>query len=344
MIIKETKEELKTGEILTVKVLQSPLEEYVDKLIKYRGDKMPWAIDNEKRFKGELIEECKDMFFVGEIKDEVVSLMWYTVSGDVGTYGLVSTKEEYRRRGIASYLMKHCLEFMDKEDGLLAMYLGVTNPIAKNMYEKYGWVSYNDCPNTCIMRRLTNQNISQEKFDEGYYRYNNPVKIRKVKRGDLPKVEALYNWTGNRWLIKDYPSGIFDDTAVESQIIALNNKVENNGGSFLCIENGLGRIVGVATLFDSNVNYQTHIKILDFFVHPNYLEYGTNLLISIIEVDKKRSERQTTSYLASSDKGKINLLKKLCFKKTGTIAGYFKKGEEEISLLVLTKGMEKCSV
>ncbi|MFH1903971.1 MAG: GNAT family N-acetyltransferase [bacterium] len=336
MLIKEVRETLKTGGILTVKVLESPLEEYVEKLEDYTKSKMPYAPDNEKRFRGRLTKECKDMFFIGEINNEIVSLMWYTISEDVGTYGMVSTKEEYRRKGISNCLMKHCLKFMDKERNLLAMYLGVTNPIAKKIYEKYGWVSYNDCPNTCIMRRLK-KNINQENFDKEYYRIDRKIRIRGVKRGDLPKIEALYNWTGNKQLIKNYLSHIFNNTAVEGQIISLNNKVENNEGKFLCIENSLNHIVGIATLFDSNLNYQTHLKVLDFLVHPNYWDYTMKLLDSIIVEDEKRTKKEIISYLASCDKEKINWLKELGFKERGIIRDYFRREEEKVNLLIFSK-------
>ena len=313
MIIEKTEKKLETRESLTIKVLKSPLEEYVDKLENYTQDKMPWAEDNKKRFKGELVGECKDLYFIGEIENEIVSLMWYTVSGDAGSYGMVSTKEEHRRKGISACLMERCLKFMDKEKGLLAMYLGVTNPIARKMYEKYGWVAYNDCPNTCIMRRLKDPNISQDDFDNEYYKYCGKAKVKDAKRGDLPKFESLYNWAGNEWFIKDYSQNIFKDTAVESQIIALNNLVDNSQGFFCCLENPKNRIVGSATLISPSSVYQRHNKILDFFIHPNYQNQGEELLDFILK--KKKGEEIVWFYSASSDKEKVNLAKKLGFKK-----------------------------
>ena len=336
MIIEKAEEKLKTGEVLTIKILKPPLEEYVSRLEKYTQEKMPWAQDNKKRFRGELVKECKDLYFIGEIKNEIVSLMWYTVSGDVGTYGMVSTKEQHRKKGICNCLMKHCLKFIDKEKDLLAIYLGVTNPIARKIYEKYGWVAYNDCPNTCIMRKLKDPNISQDDFDNEYYKYCGKAEVKNAKRGDLPKFEALYNWAGNKWFIKDYSQNIFRNTAVESQIIALHNMVDNGQGFFCCLENPKGRVVGSATLISLPSVYQRHNKILDFFIHPNYQNQGEELLEFILK--KKKGEEIVRFYSASLDKEKINLAKKVGFKKEAILRNYFNVDGEEIDLCVFKGG------
>lgn len=95
------------------------------------------------------------------------------------------------------------------------------------------------------------------------------------------------------------------------------------------MENGLNRIVGTATLFDSNLNYQPHIKILDFFVHPNYWEYAADLLNFIIKEDAKRTHKKIISYISSCDKEKIDWLKKLKFQAEVLIPNYFQKGEKK---------------
>lgn len=332
MIIAEKREKLKTGEILTVKVLMPPLEEYTAGVAALATDRLPWAPDTKKRINGELAADCKDLFFVGETETDLVSMMWYTVSGDVATYGMVFTRFECRNKGISSCLIKYCLEYMDREEDLLSVYLGVTNPIARKMYEKYGWVSYNDCPNTRIMRRLKNFGISQIDFDKKYYEYCGKATVRDTKRGDLPKFESLYNWTGNRWVIKDYPQNIFRNTAVESQIIALNNMAENQQGFFVCLENPKGRIVGSATLSLSSSSYQVHNQTLDFLIHPNYLNQGAELLRFILQ--KKNEKGNTWFYAASSDEEKVDLARRVGFKEEAVLKNYFNVEGRDIDLLI----------
>ena len=125
---------------------------------------------------------------------------------------------------------------------------------------------------------------------------------------------------------------------MESQIVALNNRVEEEKGNFFCLENGFSRIVGAATLFDSASNYHSHLKILDFLIHPNHWDYTIKLLDPIIAEDAKRAKKQIISYLASCDKEKLNWLKKLGFGERGAISNYFQKGEEKVNLIILSSG------
>jgi len=312
MVIFTEKEELKNGEWLTIKAVKSPAEEYEDRIFSYINPKMPWKQDTYKRVNGDIADQCKDMFFIGEIDGEIVSLMWYTVSGDVGTYGMVSTAEKHRNKGISGCIMKYCIQFMDSESCLQAVYLAVSNPLAYKIYEKNGWQPYNNgtLNDTCIMRRLINCNIDEKDFDDNYYKKQqndgSGMIIRRVIRGDLPNLEALYNLAESTVMIKDYNASIYKGTAVECQIIDLINKMETGEGQFYCIENTLGRIVGAATLY--NKANETNIRILDFFVHPNYEEYAKSLVSKIIECDDGCSKDKIISCIAPNDKSKANIL------------------------------------
>jgi GNAT superfamily N-acetyltransferase len=336
MVIFTEKEKLKNGEWLTIKAIKTPAEEYEDRIFSYINPKMPWRQDTYKRVNGDIADQCKDMFFIGEIDGEIVSLMWYTISGDVGTYGMVSTSEKHRNKGIYGCIMKYCIQFMDSELGLQAVYLAVSNPLAYKIYKKNGWQPYNNgtLNGTCIMRRLTNWNIDEKEFDDNYYKKQqndgSGIIIRKVIRGDLPKLEALYNLAESTVMIKDYNASIYKGTAVECQIIDLINKMEAGEGQFYCIENALGRIVGAATLYNKANGYSTggsntegsnissstanstsderSIKILDFFTHPNYEGYTKSLISKIIEYDAGCSKDNIISYIAPNDKNKADIL------------------------------------
>ena len=336
MVMFTAKEKLKNGEWLTIKAIKSPTAEYEDRIFSYINPKMPWRQDTYKRINGDIADQCKDMFFIGEIDGEIVSLMWYTVSDDVGTYGMVSTSEKHRNKGICGCIMKYCIQFMDSEPGLQAVYLAVSNPMAYKIYEKNGWQPYNNgtLNDTCIMRRLINCNIDEKEFDDNYYKKQqndgSGIVIRRVIRGDLPKLEALYNLVESTVMIKDYNASIYKGTAVECQIIDLINKMETGEGQFYCIENGLGRIVGAATLYNKANGYSTEgsntegsntkssttnltdnersKKILDFFVHPNYEEYGKSLVSKIIECNDGCSKNKIVSYIAPNDKSKADIL------------------------------------
>lgn len=306
---------ISSGELLNIKAIQSPAEDYADRIFSYINPRMPWRRDTFLRVNGVIAGQCKDMFLIGELNDGIISLIWYTVCGDVATYGMVSTAEKHRNKGIFGCLMRHCIEFLEHEPGLKAVYLGVSNPLARRLYEKNGWVLYiNGTDNdTCIMRRLIGRNIDDKIFDAEYFKDLPDVKIRKVLRGDLPKLEALYNWTGSNCSIKDYNASIFKNTAVECQIIDLINRMEDGEGLFYCIENANGRIAGAATLY-ADTSEQDKM-VLDFFIHDNYVKFAEELVYELINSCEMYSAKEITAYISSEDGLKADIINELSSKR-----------------------------
>lgn len=86
--------------------------------------------------------------FIKEINNEIIAtcaiqiieyLPLYTnLSGKVGYISNVYTKEQYRNRGFQKELMKECIDFLKSKNIIIAE-LGTSNPIAINLYKKFGF-------------------------------------------------------------------------------------------------------------------------------------------------------------------------------------------------------------
>lgn len=86
--------------------------------------------------------------FIKEINSEIIAtcavqiieyLPLYTnLSGKIGYISNVYTKEEHRNNGIQKELIKECINFL-KSKNISKAELGSSNPIAINLYKKFGF-------------------------------------------------------------------------------------------------------------------------------------------------------------------------------------------------------------
>ena len=285
---------LKNGEKLVVKILEPPLGEYKDKVEYW------WSKIKERVLNGELERWSFNPFFVGEIKNEVVGSINYTVPRDiqdVGVVGMVSTKPEHRRKGVASCLMQTLIKTFIERGGL-ALYLCVTNPIAFKLYQKCGFKPYIGDG----MRYLLPGN---ENFDKTYLSFCGKATIRDAHWGDVARCAVLYNYPLPKWLIKDYPRKVFKDIRFESHFVKIMKNVEDNKGCFLVLENPQKRVVGSACLTEMNSFYEQHIKTLDFYIHPSYLNQAQDLIQAALKKAKESRTGIIQAYLAACDEKKI---------------------------------------
>ncbi|KXB09491.1 hypothetical protein AKJ46_00160, partial [candidate division MSBL1 archaeon SCGC-AAA833K04] len=70
--------------------------------------------------------------------------------------------------------------------------------------------------------------------------------IRGAHRGDLPKMEALFNRF--EWTIKDSIRQVFEKTPYERPFVEMMNEAEENMAKCLVLENPKGRVTGYALL------------------------------------------------------------------------------------------------
>lgn len=313
-IIEEVKSvKLKRGELI-IKKASPPIEEGFGLFDLFPLTGTAWDDEKEKRMKGKLEGLSRDYFFVGEINGEIVSNVWYTHSvnmREVATLGFVYTRPEYRKRSIATKLMKAALQdFSKKAPKHAAIYLDTRrdNP-AHRIYKKFGFEDYNSKGQKTVMRLAR---PSPEEFDREYFRYRGKGKIRGAHRGYLPRMEALFNRPG--WEIKDSIRQVFESTPYERQFVEMMDEVEENKAKCLVLVNSKERVTGYALL-----TRRRKASILDFLVWPEYQDWAHRLLAAILP----GAEGEVRSYVASKNEKKAKILSELGFevKKRGTIFG-----------------------
>lgn len=304
--------------------------------------KEPWKTGWEQRSSGKLIGECQDKFMFAYLEQELVGRIWYTVKNDFATFGWVFTSDKYRGLGISTKLIEYTLDFLDKEPGLRATYLGVgvNKPIPRAMYSKHGWRPYNDAPNTCIMRRFKNA-VNIPDFDALYFTGKEPYQVRSGKRSDLPGLEALYNlMEETAWFGRNYVHDIYGRVAVEGQIDAIFNEVDQGRAIVEVLEDARKKILGVGYCRRSEVELRSN-HALDFFIAPKVKPETLFLLNYMLDQPVIRQTGNIITSQSSGDPSKIELLAALGFRETERIGGYHSDGNKKFDRLVFCRAKER---
>jgi len=305
---------LKSGEELVVKRMVPPEESYQDRLVDffpYTGS--AWDQELIRRAEGKLVEVSRDFFFVGEIGDQLVGYIWYTMPLDlteVSTMGFVYTDPGHRRKGIATNLLEVALEDCLNRSGVpSATYLSteMDNPV-HGLYARFGFRDHRMRRKEVVMRLAR---PSEEEFESHYFRWEGQASIREPHRGDLPRFEALFNRSG--WVIKDLAHGVLGQAPYEKQFVWTLNALESGHSCSLVLENPRKRVVGWAMLtFHSQAEgWEEDWALLDFLVCPEYGAQAQELVDQTIQRSRGVTLR---SYAAQQDREKVEVLNRFGFR------------------------------
>ncbi len=110
--------------------------------------------------------------------------------------------------------------------------------------------------------------------------------------------------------------------------------VEDNKGCFLVLENPQKRVVGSACLTEMSSFYEQHIKTLDFYIHPSYLNQAQDLIQAALKKAKESRTGIIQAYLAACDEKKIEIIEEAGFKREARLKGHFMVENERYDLLI----------
>jgi len=316
-----------------IKVIRPPAGEYAEpifRLLEHKGS--PWTADIKERLEGERLEWSCDYFVIAEIKEKIISNIWFGTSSqnkEIGTLGHVFTRPEHRGRGLCSALMEVACRIF-REQGGLAIYLGSGTPVAIRIYERYGFRLYNPPRGESGIFRWVVKN-DPDSFDDSYFAPL-PVSIRQGHPGDLSLMGALYNCP-HPWLIKDFAHQVYREPGFEGQFLQMIEELKQ-GGCFRVLENSARQVMGAALLIPNKRPYQGHVKILDFLVHPNYFEHAESLVEGILT--EAQPHEVIRAYAASGDKDKIAVLKNSGFGGRCRLRNQFRTDQGSADLRIFT--------
>jgi L-amino acid N-acyltransferase YncA len=316
---------LKTGERLTIRMLEPPLGEYASKV-------GCWAEIREELLGGKLAPWLFTPYFVGEIDGEVAgSMSYYTPADtrDVGVVEFVQTAERYRRKGVASALLARLIEQFRAEGGQ-ALDLCTTNPHAGALYEKHGfWYQVGD--------GMRYRAPAAQDFDATYLAFAGPARIRPATWGDLPRAAMLYNHPEPRWLIKEYLTRVFGGMRFESHFVRLMRRIENERGTLLVLENPRRRVVGMAALERLDSFAEQHVATLSFRVCPEYQTQAAELLDAAAQSAVALSIRRLQVFIADGDEDQQALVTAAGFAVEARLRDALGEGPRWRDLLIYTR-------
>ncbi|MCS6860911.1 MAG: GNAT family N-acetyltransferase, partial [Abditibacteriales bacterium] len=320
------------------KRVQPPEPSYQQKLADRYAHKGPtWRSDIWRRLNGEFADTAQDDYFFGEVNGNIVGGLWTTTprdTRDVATLGHVFTDTAHRQKGVCDFLMQAMTQAF-RDEGGQAMYLATGNPVARRIYEKYGFRLYNPPRSECdgVFQWVVS---NEPHFEERYFAPAAPLRVREVVWGDLPRFEALYNCP-HPWLLKDEGLNVYRDVGYESQFLSVMRAVEEQRSACLVLENARRVVVGVARLTKSDGRWSAHVATLELFVHPFYFADAAPLLQEVLDRCDALRVEVVHAYAANSDDVKSDLLLRAGFHPAAHLLRQFKVGDEMHDLLIFSR-------
>ena len=329
---------LKSGETMQLYRIEAPDDDWGPRLVEWMYVRTPaytnlsWHHNCAAILEGRYADVSHDVFFAGLLDGQIVGTSWYGApidTMDVATYGRILTHEQQRRKGIAAVLCALPVEDFRAAGGR-AVYLGTgrTNP-ARLIYESLGFQHYNYIEDAGTIMRLIFSGDA-EAFEAGYYAPELPTRVRPLHGGDLPRVEVLFNLP--LWACKSYGLGVFYNTPFEGQFFDIL-AVAESPEPCLCLTAGDERLVGLAYIAPAPGSQagQTHVRQVEFLVHPNYTGQARDLLASLIDASLAQL---LLAYCAEADRDKLRLLEWSGFKPAGRLHGAARSDTEQTDIII----------
>ncbi len=321
---------LKTGEALTIKVVDPPLGRYANRV-------GCWRDVRDELLGGGMSETLLAPYFIGEIDGEVVGSMGcYTPrdTRDVGLVEFVETDERHRQKGIASALLGSLIDHF-RSGGGGALLLCTTNPIAGSLYEKHGF-------RHTVGDGMTYVSPDRPGFTNDYLSYGGEARVRNAEWGDLPRAALLYNNPEPSWLVKNYLTSSFVDTRFERHFAQLTRGSEDGRGGVLALVNPRKRLVGLAAFHRLDTYYEQHVATLAFRVCPAYMAQAGDLLQSSLERAAALSIGIVQTHIADVDDDQKEIVQAAGFSETARLPGHFWDGIDKVDMLIYTCEIESC--
>jgi GNAT superfamily N-acetyltransferase len=332
------------GEELTVKVATPPLSGNLIKVFLRTPELSATKHESRMRLFGAVRDESSDYFFVGELDGKVVGTLWYCTPAmcrEIAYMGEVYTNEKQRRKGVATSLLEVAIDLF-RENGGRAIYITNLCPNAPHrIYRKLGFQAYGYGLMTYggIIRLTVNER--SEDFDRSYYAYDSNTSIRYVNWGDLPHFIALLNYP-HPWIVRAYNFGLIGPGVFDELGRSFMNfmKTLKEGNICLVLEDSRKRMVGTAYTSSLHTRSQSHVKTVDFLVHPNYLSEAAELLKALVEESGDGKAEKLQAYAAATDRSRTEILRLCGFKREATMQNQLRIGSQKIDLQIYSSILE----
>jgi len=301
------------------------------------------AIERETRMRlfGAISGQSSDYFFTGELAEEIVGTTWYCTPAtckEIAYMGEVFTVKEHRERGVATNLLDVAVDFF-RNSGGRAIYVTNLCPHAPHqIFRRIGFQAYGYGQHAYggIIRLTVSE--KPEVFDQEYYRHDSTTSIRSVNWGDLPHFIALLNHP-HPWIIRAYSIGLIGYTVFDElgkSFMSLMNTLKRGNFGFV-LENSRRRVMGTAYSSSLQSRSQSHVKTVDFLVHPNYLGEADQLLKTFTDKSGEEKIEKLQAYAAATDESRVEILRSCGFEKEATMPDQLRIGGKKTDLEIYSK-------
>ena len=289
---------------------------------------------------GQHADQSRDYYYIALVDDDIVATTWVGTGREhpeIGDFGAVITAPRLRGQGLSSILgAQACADF--DEAGGKVLYLGTGNPVARRVYRRVGFATYNGG----VMRRLS-PGISAQEVDEWLFGQADEKQVRPAHWGDLARATALYTQP-HPWLIKDYREGIYSHPSLplgrcNSIFIALLLRAEAEGASLLVLASSVGGIVGTASVTPLDRQAQAGTAELEILLAPEHVSEGPFLLESVRRAACEANLTRLMAWVADCDHERLRLLEGAEFTRQATLPEQLAVGDESIDLHLLVCGL-----
>ena len=98
------------------------------------------------------------------------------------------------------------------------------------------------------------------------------------------------------------------------------------------LETDRKRIVGLAALLPEPAPFQAHVGRLDFLIRPEFMDQGHALLSAVLNHAREGGIQTVEARFASTDREKVELARKVGFRRVARFPERFRIGAEGVDL------------
>ena len=301
------------GEQMLIKVVECPAEEYADPLLVFLSHKSDETLrDMKRRLEGHYAQVSLDRWFLGEVGGQIVSQMGYMLARDtldVGVFGHVYTRPEHRGKGAASVLMQALMDDFNAGPGQ-ALLCGTGSESAARIYARHGFVPLvaSRAPVGPLAYIKPDFAADFAELQAIFFEPGHDTRVRQAHMGDRAKVDKVLLQSDGVAAIADQWHRLPPADAW-ANFVTMAQMRDDECGPLNVLETDGRHVVGYAFVFRPEGPEEAGPSVLDFLVHPNYLDQGLALLRRTLADARGQGVWPARAQVAAGDVRKLELLR-----------------------------------
>jgi GNAT superfamily N-acetyltransferase len=310
-------ETLKSGETLTIERVLPPDETRNAQIRPFLGHKPPNYLAHIHAALAGACDGLESYFYLGLLNGEVVGNIMTVESGGVGILGHVHTREDQRRKGICTAIMRHQMaDFRQRGGHALLLGTGYQSA-AYHIYASFGFRDW-EIGHPGLMRY---DNPDDPDFAAHYFAPA-PSRPAPAQWKHWPLVSLLAAVPSEVYL-RSLTLPLWGVNLLEGpycQFMAVHRARETTRAAALESETGAARAMATCV---PDSRWAGSVRLLDVFAHPNVTGAELAGLLEALPLP----DEKTHAYADPRDTAKIAALEQTGFRRQTVLPEQFREGE-----------------